>query len=288
MYYLPVDQRRYVLVATCSIALWVIGLTGCLTATAPGKYFSYKGKKSANESVLTFDYTNSAGDAVNKEDLFEGKRPYFKTAYQFPEAFGFTGGSFSSAILKLSGTGATESLVTSGTTTVTLSAKAAVRNQILYELMGVIDDYYGAYTDRQLGLENNKNLFADVFALGTSAASTAAGGEQLKTVLSAISTGVQGGSSDIDKDVFQKASLQAVKESMDTARHEVAIRIYLKMRNDEFAYPLEAALRDVIRYYYAGTLTAGLEQLSATANETKVTSQSSETQANPASAAPTP
>ena len=62
-----------------------------------------------------------------------------------------------------------------------------VRNRILYELMGMVDDYYYQYTTELRRDVSGKGILLDTTALATSIASTAAGANELKTVLSAIS-----------------------------------------------------------------------------------------------------
>jgi len=98
--------------------------------------------------------------------------------------------------------------------------KVKVRNAILNDLMAVIDFNYHEY-EAQLRTEKVlKNTTADIVTLGLTAASTAVGGAEAKTILSAIATGVVGANTDTDAH-----------------------------------YPLQSGIRDVIAYYYAGSLT---------------------------------
>src|SRR5581483_467505 len=150
----------------------------------------------------------------------------------------------------------------------------SVRNRILYELMGMVDDYYYRYTFELRADISGKNIFTDTLGLGTSLASTAAGAKELKTVLSAISTAAQGVSKSIDSNVLLGNTIQAVRLQMDAARADIATEMIKKMKEQGTTeYPLEAGLRDIIRYYDAGTLTSGLANLSKESGKDKANAE---------------
>lgn len=152
-----------------------------------------------------------------------------------------------------------------------------VRNRILYELMGVIDDYYYRYTTDLRRQAASKGIFVDTAGIATSIAATAAGGNELKTILSGISSGVQGLSKSIDANVLLGNTIQAIRLQMDSTRAVVATDMITKMKQQDCAdYPLEAGLRDIIRYYDAGTLTAGLAGLSKQAGISKYENEQEE------------
>ena len=151
-----------------------------------------------------------------------------------------------------------------------------VRNRILYELMGVIDDYYFQYTKEMRRDVSSKGLLVDTAGLATSIASTAAGANEVKTILSAISSSVQGLSKAIDSNVLLGNTVQAIRLQMDAGRASVADEIIKKMEKDTTSYPLEAGLRDIVRYYDAGTLTSGLATLTKEAGSNKETAEAAE------------
>lgn len=138
-----------------------------------------------------------------------------------------------------------------------------IRNRILYELMGLVDDYYFRYTRQLRAGIAGKGIFTDSLGIATSLASTAAGGEQVKTILSAISTGVQGVSKSIDANALLGSTVEAIRLQMDATRSSVATEIITKIKEQGVAeYPLEAGLRDIVRYHDAGTITSGVAALS--------------------------
>jgi hypothetical protein len=147
------------------------------------------------------------------------------------------------------------------------------RNRILYELLGMVDDYYHHWTANLRGEIAAKNLFVDTTSVATSIAASAAGANEIKTILSAISAGSQTLSKSFDTNVLLNTSLQAVEAQMDADRSNLAKDMIVKMSKSTADYPLEAGLRDVINYYSAGTLTDGLSSLVANAGQSKTTAQ---------------
>lgn len=138
-----------------------------------------------------------------------------------------------------------------------------VRNRIMYELMGIVDDFYYRYTVELRQDITSKGIVADAVGISTSLAATAAGGEGLKTLLAAISTAGQGLNKSIDANILLGNTVQAIRLQMDAARADLATEIIAKLREQDVAdYPLEAGLRDIIRYYDAGTVTSGVASLS--------------------------
>jgi hypothetical protein len=158
--------------------------------------------------------------------------------------------------------------------------KRRVRNTILYELMGMVDDYYYQYTSELRRDVSGKGILVDTAGLATSIASTAAGANELKTVLSAASSSVQGLSKSIDANVLMGNTVQAIRLQMDGARADIATDMITKMKQQDCdEYPLEAGLRDVIRYYDAGTLTSGVAALSKEAGVKKSESENAQKRA---------
>jgi hypothetical protein len=133
--------------------------------------------------------------------------------------------------------------------------KARVRNAILNDLMAVIDLNYhefeaGLRTDKAL-----KDTSAEIVTLGLTAASTAVGGEEAKTILSAIATGVVGANSSLDKNLLQNNTIQTLELEMRALRAQKERDLLNGMAESDAHYSLQTGIRDVIAYYYAGSLT---------------------------------
>ena len=164
--------------------------------------------------------------------------------------------------------------------------KVRVRNAILNDLMATIDFNYHEFEVRLQSDKTLKDASADIVTLGLTAASTAAGGTEVKTILSAIASGVVGANSSLDKNILQNNTVQALELEMRSLRAQKEKDLIIGMAESDVHYPLQSGIRDVIAYYYAGSLTDAMlglvaktgsdaEASRATANEARKTLQSS-------------
>jgi len=137
----------------------------------------------------------------------------------------------------------------------TPAEKVKVRNAILNDLMAVIDFNYHEFEAQLRSEKVLKNTAADIVTLGLTAASTAVGGAEAKTILSAIATGVVGANTALDKNVFQNNTVEALELEMRSLRALKEQDLINGMADTDAHYPLQSGIRDVIAYYYAGSLT---------------------------------
>jgi len=93
----------------------------------------------------------------------------------------------------------------------------------------------------------------DVLIMSLNLAATAAGGEGTKVILSAISAGVAGSKTSIDKHYFYEKTVPALIAAMNAQRKAVLERILIGMKGDLEDYSFEQALSDIYEYYQAGT-----------------------------------
>lgn len=138
------------------------------------------------------------------------------------------------------------------------ATKREARNRILNDLMALIDYNYHEYEATFRGDKSIKDTSADIVTLALTATATAAGGEEVKTILSAIATGVVGINTSLDKNFFQNNTVQVLELEMRSLRSEYEKRLIDGMALSDANYPLESGIRDVIAYYYAGSLTDAL------------------------------
>jgi hypothetical protein len=94
---------------------------------------------------------------------------------------------------------------------------------------------------------------ADVLVLSLDLAATITGGKTGKTILSAVSAGVTGSKTSIDKHYYYEKTIPALIAAMNAQRKVVLERILIGMKGDLEDYSFEQALSDVYEYYQAGT-----------------------------------
>ena len=89
----------------------------------------------------------------------------------------------------------------------------------------------------------------------TTIATASAGGAEVKTILSAVATGVVEANSSLDKNILQNNTVQGLELEMRSLRAQKERELIAGMADSDAHYPLQCGIRDVIAYYYAGSLT---------------------------------
>lgn len=110
---------------------------------------------------------------------------------------------------------------------------------------------------------------SDVLILSLNLAATATEGAAVKTVLSAISAGIVGSKTAVDKHYYYEKTLPALVTAMNAQRKTVLTNILSGMTQPLGAYMFEQALTDLQAYYQAGTFMGAVSavQADATAKE---------------------
>jgi hypothetical protein len=139
--------------------------------------------------------------------------------------------------------------------------KLRVRNEIVYELMTVIDQGYQDYEKAFKAGFAAKDVLLDSTHLAIDLTSTVMAPAHTKTVLSAIATGLGGVNASIDKNYFDQQSIEIVMLEMRSLRKSKEGDITGKLTQPVSQYPLSAAMRDLVEYYYCGSPTNALLSL---------------------------
>lgn len=146
------------------------------------------------------------------------------------------------------------------------AAQLELRNKMVYGIIGEIDYAFYNYEASLFLNEGNFHVGADFAQLGLAAAATISPAARTKTILSALLSGATGLNLSIDKNYFRQQTVQAITSSMEAGRDKVKTTILNQLNKDTTAYPFAAARADLIHYFFAGTLNAGLQQLNQTAS----------------------
>jgi hypothetical protein len=141
-------------------------------------------------------------------------------------------------------------------------ALRALRDKIAYGIMGEIDDAYGQFFRRLYAGKADVAVGGDSVVLGLTAASTIATHTPTKTILSALGTAVTGVNLSIDKNFYAQQTFQTIAVAMQTRRDKARETIMQRLVDDDTEdYSLSAVKRDLVAYFYAGTLPGGLQEL---------------------------
>lgn len=148
------------------------------------------------------------------------------------------------------------------------------RDQIVYRVVAQIDAAYGAF---ESSLSNGRAAYqtgGDAAQLGLTAAATVVGATEIKDILSATSIALQGTRLSFDKNFFEQKTTEALVAQMRASRKTLQAQLIRSLgTRDVGSYPLEAAWIDVVGYYYAGTISSALVEISSKAGAADTAAQ---------------
>lgn len=227
--------KKRLLLCLVVVVVLAAGLGGCATLRSPvtsqqDHPIDYS-QDTALRLGLTYEYNRQDDKKVNL-DGYEKK--YYLYAY--------------SAACDDGGPCSTESRTT-------------VRNRIIHELIGVVDENFHQYERKLRHDRDNKDVITKTLSIITTTvgAFTPTGTTQ---ILSGVDTAFKGFSETIDTTMFHSLSTEALINQMRKNRAVILQGIYGRMQIClDKEYPLQAAIGDLIRYYNEGSVTSALVSL---------------------------
>lgn len=137
-----------------------------------------------------------------------------------------------------------------------------LRDRIISRLKTNIDANYQDFENQLFAGRARTNVLFDITELGTAVAINISNGERAKNIIAAALTGFKGGRKSINENLFMERTTQVIISQMQASRSRVEETIIVNMRDKGVdQYSLDAALGDLINYFYAGSLQKGLQEL---------------------------
>jgi len=140
----------------------------------------------------------------------------------------------------------------------TPASRQTIRNEFIEVRAGMVDRAYASFKESIYAQRVGSAVGVDVATLTLNAIGAAVSDVGTKTGTSALSAGLIGSKSSIDKNVYFDRTLPALLAQMDGARSQVRTRILAGMLVDVERYPLMQAASDLDAYFHAGTLTGAI------------------------------
>ncbi len=150
-----------------------------------------------------------------------------------------------------------------------------IRNDVIDRFAGVIDYNYEQFANDIQTRRSTTSFLADITELGVGSAIGITNGERAIQILGIALTAFRGGRKSAELNFYQQQATPILIVKMDTSRDRVMSAIVQKKEFDVDKYSLENGLGDVIKYFWAGTLTRGFVELS---KDTSVTAKEAERQ----------
>lgn len=138
------------------------------------------------------------------------------------------------------------------------ASRQAIRNEFIEVRAGMVDRAYATFKESVYAQRVGSAVGVDVATLTLNAIGAAVSDVGTKTGTSALSAGLIGSKSSIDKNVYFDRTLPALLAQMDGARSQVRARILVGMLVDVERYPLMQAASDLDAYFHAGTISGAI------------------------------
>lgn len=146
-----------------------------------------------------------------------------------------------------------------------------LRNRVVDRLKANIDANYHEFENQLFTGRATTNVLSDITELGAAAAINITNGERAKNIIAVLLTGFKGGRKSIDENFFKERTTAAIISQMQASRAHIETGILTNMNEkDASEYSLDAALGDLINYFYAGTLQKGLQDLAQQAGQSAI------------------
>ena len=156
-------------------------------------------------------------------------------------------------------------------------AARVLRDQIVYRTLADIESAYGRFEVQLTTSRATESVLADTAELGLTAASTVVAASDVKDILTASLSGLQGTQLSFDKNFFREKTTESLISQMRADRKNLEAQIITRLATQDVipttdqatkaniaAYPLDAAWIDVTQYYYAGTVPSALVSIATT------------------------
>jgi hypothetical protein len=150
-------------------------------------------------------------------------------------------------------------------------AARALRDKMINRIEVDIEQDYREFEGKLFATRATMQTGSDIVELGLSATIGVVEGSDVKDLLAASLTGFKGSRLSFDKNFFREKTTEALISQMQAYRDTVRNRITQKVADlDAKKYPFEEAWRDLVEYFYAGSIPAALQQLANTSGKAAI------------------
>jgi hypothetical protein len=136
------------------------------------------------------------------------------------------------------------------------------RNEMIFQLKRNIDANYLEFENGLFIGKATSNILFDITELGAALAGTISNGERAKTIISSSLSMFKGSRKSAEINLFREKTTESLIQTMRASRSKRETKINIGLRNTVADYTLEESLGDLIDYFYAGSLSNALVELS--------------------------
>lgn len=141
-----------------------------------------------------------------------------------------------------------------------------IRNEVIEKGVTAVDGVYNGFIDDLNTGRATTNFIADVIDLGVGASVGIVKGERPLQILGVALTAFRGGRKSVDLNFYREQTIPILVNKMDDNRAKIYSEIIQKRDNNKnnpvTDYPMEEVIKDIVRYFNAGTLIRAFSELS--------------------------
>ncbi|MFD2262340.1 hypothetical protein ACFSM5_05525 [Lacibacterium aquatile] len=155
------------------------------------------------------------------------------------------------------------------------SDRRAYRDEVVYGQLQAFDLMFSDFVEQLYKEGVITNLSLDIMGIGVGTAGATVTGAAASRVLSAVSAGIAGSQTSINKNLYYERTMPALLASMVAERSKILADIERGLSLSDDKYPLGRALMDIERYYHAGSIPGAITTITEKAGETKAKAETS-------------
>lgn len=208
-------------------------------------------KKILYISLLILYGCASTGGFPERTDNVESQLDDLKSKYFHPDA------------------AQTNGKITIYNTATDANIRKLLRNEIIYSRLLAIDLQFSIFQEAIYKEGVVSNLTLDILGVGVGAAGGVVSNLTTSQILSALSGGIAGSKTAINKNLYYERTLPALFSLMIANREKIKIEIYEGLKLDDIVYPLGRGFADLERYYIAGSIPGAIASVNEEAGKKK-------------------
>ena len=147
--------------------------------------------------------------------------------------------------------------------------KRGYRNSVILGQMQAIDIRFSEFQEALYREGIITNLSLDILGIGVGAAGATVTGGNTSQILSAVSAGISGSQTSINKNVYYERTMPALLALMEAERAKIRTQIEQSLPLPADVYQIEKGLGDVGRYFIAGSIPGSIVVLTQNAGKAK-------------------
>ncbi len=145
--------------------------------------------------------------------------------------------------------------------------RKAYRDEVIYGRILAVDLQFAVFKEALYKEGVTGNLALDMLGVGVGAAGAVVTSADASRILSALSGGISGTQTSINKNLYYDRTMPALMALMEAERQKILSEILKGLKSTAADYPLGRALIDLERYFQAGSIPGAIVSISKIAGD---------------------